>query len=140
MAYFISENCIGCTVCAALCPVLAITGEKGVRHVVNEIRCVECGVCGRACPKGAVLSPDGEALRSVPRSQWKKPVVDSDMCSACGICTDVCRPKSIKISYPEYRGDINAHAYLAEPKKCTGCGMCADACPLQAITLREVQP
>ena len=139
MAYHITEKCIGCTVCASLCPVFAITGEKGTRHTVNEARCVECGVCARGCPKGAVLTPDNTPSVPVPRAKWPKPRVDDSVCSACGMCMDICRPKAIKISYPEFRGDIKARAYLDEAKKCTGCGMCASLCPLQAIEMGEVQ-
>lgn len=65
--------------------------------------------------------------------------MDDSVCSACGMCMDICHPKAIKISYPEFRGDIKARAYLAEAKKCTGCGMCASLCPLQAIEMEEVQ-
>ena len=71
MAFSINENCIGCTACAALCPVFAINGTRGEKHSINEKRCVECGVCGKACPKAAVC--DGEAMYaivlSVPNGQ-----------------------------------------------------------------------
>ena len=138
MPYFITEACNGCTACARQCPVLAIDGVPKERYVVNIRRCVSCGVCGRICPKGALLDGHGNPCASVPRSQWKKPVVDGALCSACGICVTWCRAEALRISLPTFRGDIHVFAELYQPKNCVGCSLCEEHCPLGAIHMAEV--
>ena len=138
MPHFITEDCNGCTACARQCPVLAIDGVPKERHVVNIRRCVSCGVCGRICPKGAILDGHGNRCESLPRAKWKKPVVDTALCSACGICVTWCRSEALRISLPTFRGDIHVFAELYQPKNCVNCALCAEHCPLGAITMQEV--
>ena len=138
MPYSITNDCIGCTACARNCPVEAIAGAPKQQHVVNRKRCVSCGVCGRVCPKGAVVDGHGNPCAAVPRAQWKKPVIDGGLCSACSMCVTVCRAQALSISPPAFHGDIHVFAMLHEPKKCVGCGLCARECPLHAITMQEV--
>lgn len=52
MAYQISDACISCGVCAANCPVNAISEADG-KYVIDEDSCIECGVCAGNCPVGA---------------------------------------------------------------------------------------
>ena len=85
MSYNITESCSGCTACAKLCPVFAISGERNVKHIINDKRCVDCGVCGRICPKNAVTDNFGKICVHVKRSQWPKPVINAEECSACSI-------------------------------------------------------
>lgn len=138
MPHIITELCIGCTLCVKVCPVNAIDGKLKELHIINKKRCVDCGVCGKNCAKGAVLNQNGDTVAKVPKSEWKKPVVDPVLCSACSMCVDICKFDCLKISMPAFRGDIDVNAYLDNPKACVECGLCEKICPLHAIVLTEV--
>jgi len=45
----IDGKCDGCTICIAICPTGAISGEKGMRHVVDRTKCIGCGFCLNSC-------------------------------------------------------------------------------------------
>ncbi|MBI0444501.1 NADH-quinone oxidoreductase subunit NuoI [Deinococcus sp. DB0503] len=64
------EKCIGCSLCAAVCPAYAIyveaaendplnptsPGERYAKvYEINMLRCIFCGLCEEACPTGAVV-------------------------------------------------------------------------------------
>jgi len=54
MAYQITEECVSCGSCAAVCPVEAI--KEGEPYQIQE-GCVECGACAETCPVGAIVAP-----------------------------------------------------------------------------------
>ena len=135
MAYYITEECIGCTVCARLCPVFAISGERKQRHVINPKRCVECGVCARACSQEGIADAAGNKMSKMPRKDWPRPNIDQSQCSACQMCVDACTKGALSITLPKERGSLDVYAQLSDPKKCVGCGICANMCPLGIITM-----
>ena len=52
--YFITDKCIGCGSCAAVCPQSCIITE-GIPHVIEQEHCLHCGNCFEVCPVGAVI-------------------------------------------------------------------------------------
>ncbi len=56
MEYVINpDNCVGCTACARVCPVNAISGERKEVHHINPDICIKCGACKEKCKFDAIF-------------------------------------------------------------------------------------
>ena len=54
VTYSITDDCIGCTICAQHCPAEAIPMTPYEKHVIDTVKCIRCGTCKRVCPSDAV--------------------------------------------------------------------------------------
>ena len=57
----------------------------------------------------------------------KKPKIDVEECTGCGLCVDVCEQDVLDLE-----DDI---AVLTDREGCIGCGDCVEECPVEAIVM-----
>jgi len=74
-----------------------------------------------------VLSPEklsSEDFRGGPIAE-----IDADLCTACGICEQVCRFDAV------FENDEGV--FWVDPIACDGCAACVYQCPVEAITMHD---
>ncbi len=73
----------------------------------------------------------GMALKYLPEDyqyEVRNPGVDPDLCTACGLCEEVCRYDAIKVVEVDGRKTASVNQYA-----CYGCGLCTTVCPTRAV-------
>jgi Fe-S-cluster-containing hydrogenase component 2 len=53
MPWVKEEKCIGCQICVTECPVDAISMDKGIA-IIDQNICTKCGICMEKCPQSAI--------------------------------------------------------------------------------------
>ena len=57
----ITDTCICCGSCAAICPVAAISpAGSGDKYEVDPSKCIACTACINACPVEAIIADHSE--------------------------------------------------------------------------------
>ena len=81
-----------------------------------------------------VLAP--EVLHRQSFSGGKRARIGQKLCTACGLCEELCRFDAV--IHEEAEGDGESELYWIDPIACEGCGVCAYFCPEEAIALEDV--
>lgn len=79
---------------------------------------------------GSVVTEPGNA-REYLTGDWRsrRPVVDREKCTRCGICWLYCPDAAVK--------QVEESYFQADLNYCKGCGICAEECPPDAISMVE---
>jgi len=54
ITYSVTDDCIGCTICAQNCPSEAIEMRPYEKHEIDAEKCIRCDTCRRLCPADAI--------------------------------------------------------------------------------------
>ncbi len=54
ITYSVTDDCIGCSLCAQHCPVDAIEMKPYEQHEIDSEKCIRCGTCKNVCPIDAI--------------------------------------------------------------------------------------
>lgn len=112
--------------------IVAAEEERGHIHTAWFKDCMHnrfytiCNCCSCCCLGMASY------FRGVPRviHSGYRPVIESELCTGCGVCVDICPFKALTLD-----GD-NARV---GPELCMGCGVCNTHCPVGAVRM-ELAP
>jgi len=55
MQFFITDKCVGCSLCARKCPVSCISGKVKEKYTIDQSKCIKCGVCMENCKFQAII-------------------------------------------------------------------------------------
>jgi ferredoxin len=81
-----AAKCIGCELCAAVCPHRVFTVADGKARILDRDRCMECGGCARNCPVEAISIQAGVGCASAIIHGWLTGSAPSCDCGGGSSC------------------------------------------------------
>lgn len=123
LAVIREEECIGCTLCIAACPVDAIVGAHQLMHTVIESDCTGCDLCRDPCPVDCIdlIEIPGDDIQSDFREH---PIP----CINCGECSEVC-PRDLQPQLLYWFRENGEQTNELNLDDCLVCGLCDNVCP-----------
>lgn len=130
--------CVGCDICAAVCPREAISvwlkdGELVVD--VDEGACILCEVCTAFCPTGALTMEQSGQPKAVLAESGGVAEVSAKVSIDVASCPEGCQ--ECVPACPRGALSLDGGRVAVNGNLCVRCPHCADACPVGAI---EVTP
>lgn len=75
--------CIGCGMCAMVCPHQLIRIDKKKAYIIDFNACMECGACAKNCPTNAISVTPGVGCASYIIANWIYRLTKKDVSSVC---------------------------------------------------------
>ncbi len=118
--------------------VLSGKGGTGKTSIVGSLAAMQKGIVVVDCDVDAanlhlILNPEVQSQLAFVGG--KKARIDSDRCSACGLCLEHCRFGAIQ-RRPATESAADDH-YTINLIHCEGCGVCVCVCPDDAVSLHD---
>lgn len=149
-------RCFSCGTCVATCPIRWWNADYNPRRIVrmivlglqNEVLsspavwfCSACDNCYDRCPQGVRISELMRAIRNIAIREGKQPFrtpaqVNERVCSACGLCVEVCPYDAIELVSKRVLGHEKTVAQV-NALLCMGCGLCGASCRSAAIDVAD---
>ena len=98
------EKCVGCMMCAEVCPTGAMWGDFDNRHIalIDRDLCIGCGICKKTCQFEAI-SGERKSVHEI-----------NEACTGCGQCVLKCPKKAITLPVRLHVRDANAKVGTSE--------------------------
>lgn len=151
---FLPDRCIGCGLCADICPLYAIamgpigaivSGKaEGPYLTIDEKTCTLCGLCCVTCPKNALQLYVDEVNIKDMKGYLKLTAhfkLDEKLCAPfdkekgeiCTACEDCCPTKALEVV------EVSPSKYEVkfDESLCCYCAKCVKECPKEAIKVQK---